>query len=179
MAGWGRNEQPQRGGPTGPRSTALHPWFATSRYSVVPSGTTLTLNEPSGVNVIVGPGCQSVVPGVRCSSVTGPATPVTRPVSWRAAPGTATPGGRASVSTPTPDHQVERSPSWPRTKLAGSGTCPVAPLTSTALARPVAGCGWSAVTPTIPSCREANAAPIGTGPQLWYGESVSYGSATE
>jgi len=67
------------------------------------------------------------VSGVRCSSVTGPATPVTRPVSSREVPGTATPTGRASVSTPTPDHQVERSPSWPRTKLAGSGTCPVAP----------------------------------------------------
>src|SRR5256885_1533088 len=88
--------------------------------------------------------------------------------------------GGSSDRMPTSNH-VERRPSALRNFVPRTGTSCVWATRSTVATRPVAsrrvlmsvsGAGsFSALTTVFPV--------TGTGPQLWYGEIVSYGSGTD
>ena len=101
----------------------------------------------------------------------------TRPLSVTAVPAGTMPPGRDSESTPIFVSQVERSPSARRTSPEATVTSPLRPVTTNARAW-AAPTGFRPVTAGIASSLLAVAAGTGTGPQVWYGENVSYGSLT-
>src|SRR5437879_7326453 len=90
------------------------------------------------------------------------------------------PAGGLSESTPTLN-QVERRPSAFLRAAPSTGRSPSAVTAVRVVTRPD---GFTAVRTSVtapPRCSvRPSFAPVnGTGPQLWYGEMVSYGSGTE
>ena len=92
-------------------------------------------------------------------------------------PAATTPLGRDSESTPIFVSQVERSPSARRTSPEATVTSPLLPVRTNARAWPPPT-GFRPVTAGIASSLLAVAAGTGTGPHVWYGAYVSYGSLT-
>ncbi len=88
--------------------------------------------------------------------------------------------GRSSRSTPTEIH-VERRPSAVRTSVAGTDSAPEVVLTTSARRRPdaVAVPVASTTRASMPSLDWTVRAPMSTGPQRWYGDSLSHGSGRE
>src|SRR5439155_17222618 len=137
----------------------------------------VSFSEPAAT----GPTGSQLPPVTRCSSVT-PGIPRSVPVSvsgrpyGRGAAGT----GAWSDMTPTVNH-VERRPIAERsvgavTVSGASGVISVSRLTRPAAFLVVVA---SVIGPLTLSALLIVCAVTGTGPQLWYGEIVSYGSGTE
>jgi hypothetical protein len=78
-------------------------------------------------------------------------------------------------------NQVERRPSAARTAEPVTVRSPLAPTSVTERTRPEAAASvrTSSSLPREPSRLPSDVAENRSGPQSWYGESVSYGSGTE
>src|SRR5262245_4298511 len=87
--------------------------------------------------------------------------------------------GGSRESTPT-SNQVDRRPSAPRSFVPRTVVTD-GPITSTAPTRPVLlRVSLMSLSGPLTFSADTSALPVtGVGPQLWYGDSVSYGSVTE
>ncbi len=146
---------------------------AIRRKSVVCWTVIGTKNVPSFASVSVGPAVQ-LPPPVDCSSVTGPLTARTLPVSVSADPAAGAPSGRDSDSSPRVTY-VERRPSDPRRAPAATTVfCVPSPVVATSCrAWPAAGTGVTSTVPGTPSAFDICAPVMTTGPQLCQGEARS------